>query len=439
MALTPTKWTQHFGDFTGYGAAVLVLGAVAWSATPLRARPRTFAAGLAAATAVAAVVLAGYNLWPYQGAWFTPTFSTLAPQIAGVGVATFVGVAGGGIVAVLLVRSTWQVAGGRPESLVPRRLPGPAPLVALVLGAVLALQMLIVVRVAVTHRDSYTLAADTVSTLRGQPCGLQERLSVETNPAAGLLPLAEGSPGRTIPVDVGGRTLPGVEVAGRVSTAWYALDPGQRNQALPVVVTTSGPLRPGDGLFLEFGDGSRLLERRPIAPRHPVQDDIRELAPTGADTVRLAVDAPAAARASASASLPRVPRLTPMTHLLPPGSNALLDWPIAFLFPCLRPEALPLGTAAVPEWRVGPPADDTETHITYLSEYGGPFVGPRLLVTEQRMPTYLAGDPLRDAAQVYQWVPIRPLARHEPVVTDRTVTGWHHEGHTRIPGIDPVE
>jgi arabinosyltransferase A/arabinosyltransferase B/arabinosyltransferase C len=237
---------------------------------------------------------------------------------------------------------------------------------------------------------------------------------------------------------VGGSTVPGVAVAGRVTTPWFTLDPQQRTQALPVVVTTSGTPRSGDRLFLDFGAGSRLLERRPLAPERPFHNDIRELAPAGADTVRLAVDAPNADRAPAVAALPRVPRLTPMTQLLPPGSSALLDWPVAFLFPCLTPEPLPPGTAAVPRWRVGPPAEDTESYITYQPEYGGPFVTPRLLVTERRMPTYLAGDPLRDGAQLYRWVPIQPLTRPEPVVTDRTVTGWHREGHARVPVIDPV-
>jgi arabinosyltransferase A/arabinosyltransferase B/arabinosyltransferase C len=437
MALTPTKWTQHFGDLAGYGTAVLVVGAVAGSAA-LLPRPRAFVAGLAATTAVSAIVLAGYNLWPYQGAWFTPTFSTLSPQVAGLQVATIALVAGGGVVAVLLARWAWQRAGGTPESPLPRRLPAPGPLLAVVLVGVLALQVLIVVRVAVSHRDSYTLAADTIATLRGRPCGLQERLSVETDPAAGLLPVAEGPPVRTLPVDVGGRTVPGVAVAGRTTTPWFTLDPQQRTQALPVVVTTSGWLRPGDGLFLDFGDGTRLLERRTLQPDLPIQDDIRELAPAGADTVRLVVDAPDMVQPPVVAALPRAPRLTPMTDLLPPGSSALLDWPVAFLFPCLTPEPLPLGTAALPRWRVGPSADDTETHITYQPEYGGPFVAPRLLITERRMPTYLAGDPLRDAGQLYRWVPIQPLARPEPVVIPRTVAGWHQEGHARVPGIDPV-
>jgi arabinosyltransferase A/arabinosyltransferase B/arabinosyltransferase C len=438
LVLTPTKWTQHFGDLAGYGAAVLVLGAVAWSAGPLRGRPRAHVAGLAATTVVAAFVLAGYNLWPYAGAWFSPTFSTLPPQVAELPVATVALVAGAAVVAALVVRLAWLRAGGGAPRL-PRRLPAPAPLVAAVLAGVLALQVLSLVRVAVAHRDSYTFAADTVATLRGEPCGLQERLAVETDPAAGLLPVAAGSPpAPAVPVDVGGRTLPGVAVAGRATTPWFALDPQQRTQALPVVVTTSGQLRPGDGLFLEFGDGDRVLERRRLTPQAPVHHDVRELAPAGADAVRLAVDAPEATRAPAVASLPRVPRLTPMTEVLPPGTRAVLDWPVAFLFPCLTPEPLPLGTAALAGWRVAPPAEETSEFITYAPDYGGPFAAPRLLITEQRMPTYLAGDPLRDAAELRRWVPIEQLARPEPRVTERTVTGWHRTGTARVPEVDPV-
>jgi hypothetical protein len=440
MTVAPTKWTQHFGDLAGYGAAVLVLGAAAWSAAPLRAHPRALVAGWAATTAVVSLVLAGYNAWPYAGVWFEPTFSTVVPQVGGVALATIVLVAGAIVVAAVLARWTWQRAGGSTSVQAPRRLPAPAPLVAVVLVAVLALQVLGLVKVAAEHPDSYTFAADTVATLRGERCGLQEKLSVETDPSAGLLrPVGGSSTAPTRPVDVGGRTLPGVAVAGRLTTPWFTLDPEQRSQTLPVVVTTSGATRPGDRLFLEFGDGDRVLERRPLAVEAPTPRDTRELAPPGTDTVRLAVDAPnTGPRVPAVASLPRVPRLTPMSQVLPAGSSAILDWPVAFLFPCLTPDPLPLGSAALAGWRVGPPAEDTGATITYEPRIGGPFAAPRMLITERRMATYLAGDPLRDAAQLYRWMPIGPLARPEPVVAVQTVPGWHRDGHARVPGVDPV-
>jgi EmbC C-terminal domain len=305
---------------------------------------------------------------------------------------------------------------------------------------VLALQVLSLVRVAVTHRDSYTPASDGIATVGGESCGLQRLLSVETDPAAGLLPIASGSPtGRTLPVNIGGNTMPGVAVAGRMTTAWFRLDPAQRSGALPVVVTTSGETEPGDSLAVEFGAGERVLERRPIVPDGAGPTDDRQMAPADADTVRLTVDAPnAGPRAPAVASLPRVPRLTPMTDVLPPGSRAILDWPVAFLFPCIEPEPLPLGTAGLAQWRVGPPASDPSAEITYSPGFGGPFAAARLLVTEQRMPTYLRGDPTRDAAQLYRWTSEEPLVSPPPVITEGTVTGWHRDGHARVPGLDPV-
>ncbi len=155
--------------------------------------------------------------------------------------------------------------------------------------------------------------------------------------------------------------------------------------------------------------------------------------------VRLLVDASTSGSADrALVTLPRVPLLTPMERLLPRGTQAILDWPVAFLFPCLMPAPLPLGTAAVAMWRVAPPASDPSAGITYAPVFGGPFAAPRLLVTEQRMPTYLTGDPARDAVQLFRWTPTVPLATPAPTVVQHTVAGWVSEGHTHVPGLDPV-
>ena len=234
--------------------------------------------------------------------------------------------------------------------------------------------------------------------------------------------------------------MAGVTVAGQVTTAWFTLDPRQRSGALPVVVTTAGTLRPGDVLQLQFGDASgSVIAGRGITTPVAGPADVRQIAPAGAESVRLLVDAGTGeTTAPALVTLPRAPLLTPMEKLLPRGSRAILDWPIAFLFPCLVPEPLPLGTAAVASWRVAPPAADPSAGITYAPGFGGPFAGPRLLVTQRRMPTYLVGDPTRDAVQLYRWVPISPLARPAPTVVERTVAGWASDGHARVPGLDPV-
>jgi arabinosyltransferase A/arabinosyltransferase B/arabinosyltransferase C len=302
-----------------------------------------------------------------------------------------------------------------------------------VLVVVLALQVGSLARIAVAHRDGYTPASDVLATLRGDPCGLQSALQVETDPAAGVLPAAP-PPARTpdvvpapaVPsappaeVDVGGRILPGVAVAGTAATPWYTLDPRQRTGALPVVVTVAGALRPGDVLEAEFGHAGEVLTAvaltGPGLAARGAPTDRRLIAPPGADGVRLVVTA--APGGVATASLPRAPVLTPMTEVLPPGTRAILDWPVAFVFPCLRPEPLPPGTAALAQWRVAPPADDPSALITYTPGLGGPFAGPRLLVQQRRMPLYLRGDPTRDPVTLYRWEPVMPLRALTPTVRD---------------------
>jgi arabinosyltransferase A/arabinosyltransferase B/arabinosyltransferase C len=87
---------------------------------------------------------------------------------------------------------------------------------------------------------------------------------------------------------------------------------------------------------------------------------------------------------------------------------------------------------------VAPPAADPSAGITYSPGFGGPFAAPRLLVTEARMPTYLAGDPTRDAVQLYRWSLVAPLTALKPTVVEHTVAGWVSDGHARVPGLDPV-
>jgi cell wall arabinan synthesis protein/arabinosyltransferase-like concanavalin domain-containing protein/EmbC-like arabinotransferase in arabinogalactan biosynthesis len=455
MMISPTKWTQHFGALAGLGTAVLTLGLVVFGRRalaavrdPATARRRRIA-GLAGATVVCGLVLAGQNMWPFVSGWYTPTFSTVLPQVRTVPLATIVLAAGGAVVIVLLAWSVWRRSAERsPAARPPAGIPAPATPVAVVLAVVLGLQVLSLARIATAHRDGYTPAADALATLRGDPCGLQSALQVETDPAAGVLaaapqpapvpgvvPAPAVAPAVPAEVDAGGTTLPGIAVAGTGATSWFTLDARQRAGTLPVVVTVTGTPRPGDVLNADFARGARVLATVPLAgAADGAPADRRLLAPPGADTVRLAVSAgtvAAGAGGSAVVSLPRAPVLTPMAQVLPRGTRALLDWPVAFVFPCLDPAPLPPGTASLPQWRVAPPADDPSAEITYTPGLGGPFAGPRLLVTQRRMPTYLRDDPVRDGVQLYRWDPVEPMRTLTPTVRDTTDAA--DAGHLRVP------
>ncbi|HEX5813291.1 MAG TPA: arabinosyltransferase domain-containing protein, partial [Pseudonocardia sp.] len=175
MMISPTKWTQHFGALAGLGTAVLTLGlvvfgrrALAGLRDPATARRRRIA-GLAGATVVCGLVLAGQNMWPFVSGWYTPTFSTVPPQVRTVPVATIVLVAGGAVVLALLAWSVWRRSAERAPGAPPtacrnaHRIPAPAAPVAVVLAVVLGLQVLSLARIAVVHRDGYTPAADALA------------------------------------------------------------------------------------------------------------------------------------------------------------------------------------------------------------------------------------------------------------------------------------
>jgi arabinosyltransferase A/arabinosyltransferase B/arabinosyltransferase C len=438
MTTNPTKWTQHFGDLAGIGAAVLVVGIAVVGRRALAGRVAPWLAGLGALTVAGSLVWAGTNVWPFVSNWWGLTWSTVTPFVAGVSIATLWLLLGVLVVGVALAVVAWRRSDGRAAA--PSRWwPSPALVATVLVAAVVALQVLAFARTSWAHRDDYTLASDAVSTLRGDPCGLGARMSVETDMAAGLLPAAPGPSVPVLPTDAGGVELPGIRVAGEGDTAWFRLDPAQRSRELPVVVTTSGELRPGDSLRVEFaGATDEVLASVALSASGDTPRDQRLLAPDGARSVRLVVDAPNVADSPAAATLPRVPRLTPLEQLLPRGTEAILDWPVAFVFPCLTPAPLPLGTTALPQWRVAPPQSDDAAAITYAPGFGGPFAAARTLVTEQRMAGYLDGDPLRDPAQVYRWVPRRPYAALTPQVTDVAVSGWATTGRARVPGPDPV-
>ena len=196
-------------------------------------------------------------------------------------------------------------------------------------------------RVAVAHRDSYTLASDARRHARRRPV------------RAAAHPLGGDRPGRGPAAATGGRgtvppgsaptaahpvpstsaacTLPGFVVAGRSPPAWFTLDPQQRDGGCRSSSRRSARCAPAT----TCGSSSdrRAAERRRSpgdAGRHPA------IAPAGAKAVRL-VSTRARGRHGPRSTLPRVPRLTPMDQVLPPGTRAILDWPVAFLFPCLAP------------------------------------------------------------------------------------------------------
>lgn len=450
LTFTPTKWTYHFGAFAGVGSAVLVVAVQLWSRTALaRATTRPLAAttvGTAALALAAGYALAGRNQWPYVSNYGI-TWSTLAPQLGGVSAATTALAGGLLLTAISGVSVAWAQAGGRLPSIT-RYLPAPGLLALILIVATVGLEVGSVARAGIRQRNSYSLAADSLKTLTGPNCGLADHLGVETNPLAGLLPafgggdLAGSLPADATSLQMAGMALPGWRIGTgslvRRHTSWYRLD--HRN--MPVVVTISGEFNRGTSLVAEFAHsgGPKPSVSHTVAladqPGAPAPRDVRIAVPDfrSADLVRLTVTAsPAPGTMPLVFSVPRVPRTVAMHDVLPPGTEAIVDWPVAFLYPCLQIAGTPEGTAALPRWRVSTPAADNSGYIATAPELGGPFATSRSLVRAEKLAVYLQGDPLRDVGTLYRWTPVTTFSIPAVSRVTRTTWGWQHFGHLHVP------
>ncbi|MDQ3900335.1 MAG: arabinosyltransferase domain-containing protein [Actinomycetota bacterium] len=461
LTFTPTKWTYHFGAFAGVGSAVLVIALHAWSGPALaRATSRPLTAGAAGAVATAALALAagfalaGRNQWPYVSNYGV-TWGTLAPQLGGVSAATTVLIGGLLLAAVSGVSVAWALAGGRPVPIA-RYVPSPGLLALVLVVATVGLQVASVARASVRQRTTYSLAADNITTLTGSSCGLADHLRVETSPLAGLLTPSGGSdpaglvPAEATALDMAGMALPGWRAAGtgpfiRGHTPWYRLD----DRGWPVVVTISGQLRPGTSLVAQFArSGGAQPTAQPTAqprevhsvtltdqPGAPAARDIRIAVPESAELVRLSVTAYQAPAAMPLVfSVPRIPRTVPMHDVVPPATEAVVDWPVAFLYPCLRIAGTPGGTATLPPWRVSTPVADGAGSIVLAPELGGPFATPRALIQAEQLAVYLQGDPMRDVATLYRWRPVTTFSTPGISRMSEIRWGWQHSGHLHVPG-----
>ena len=484
MTFTPTKWTMHFGALAGVGAALLVLAVRAWSGAGIRSiagsndrTVRGTAAGIAVVTVVSSLALAGLHQYPYVSNYGI-TWSTLAPVLFGYPMSTIALAAGLLLAGGLVVWSAWRGAGGSRQVQLPGWIPTPAVLALVLVLATVALQLGSFTRSSVERRDTYTVAGQNVDALTGDSCGLADDLLVEPDPKAGLLapvdgaatpPGAEGfvrlagaaadsRPEAGVPLTLAGTQLPGWASTGSetpyepvsLTSEWFRLTDAQQSGELPLVTTVSGDLGPRDGVVVEFGtsngtsNGTEVtavdLGDQPGAPEpRDIRMDPAAVAP-GTDVVRLVVtDGVKSQEIPLSVSEPRAPHLIPMNDLLPPGTTAITDWPVAFLFPCITLAALPPGTAELPTWRITPPTYDEDSgDITYAPQTGGPFVAPRLLVREARVSVYLRNDLLRDVAGLKRWVPITELGRPAVEVQSTVKPGWEHTGRVTVPGLDPV-
>lgn len=324
LALTPTKWTHHFGAFASIGAALGALTALATSSTVLRsARNRWwFLSGLLVILAMSAT---GPNAPWYVSQYGVPWFDK-PPSVDGFHASTLLiaGAALAGAVAVIQGLRHEPGAPPPPQRRHARRRAlriASAPL-AVFCGLLVFAEAAAMLKAMHKQRHGYSMAAANIAHITGHSCNLTDAVSVESDRLAGALrplpgtlladiPLNHGftlnSPlhptppdhtdtpptrGDRIPPPAGDTTNPvdtpppglgGAHIpiwssfspdrpgTGYLRTTWYALPDTARQGQAPVVISLAGKLSPTTPVIAQFArrapHGFHILDQIPLGGR----------------------------------------------------------------------------------------------------------------------------------------------------------------------------
>ncbi len=203
IALTPTKWTHHFGAFASVGAALAALTALATSASVLRsARNRWwFLSGLLAILALAST---GLNAPWYVSQFGVPWFDK-PPSFRGFQASTalITAAAAAAVIAVVEGLRTEPGAPPPPRERTDRRRRalriGSAPL-AVICGLLVFAEVGAMVKAIHKQRDSYSLGAANIAHLTGSTCNLSDAVLVEQDRSQGALVPVDTVRAREIPL-----------------------------------------------------------------------------------------------------------------------------------------------------------------------------------------------------------------------------------------------
>ncbi|MQA13813.1 MAG: arabinosyltransferase [Pseudonocardiaceae bacterium] len=467
LAVTPTKWVNHFGA-VGPAGTVVLTAALLRSPLPRRAGSTVRTVAVVVLALATAVVFAGPNLWRPFSDWGQPfgnhllpegtryELSLLAPHIFGVYLRNpvvwlvFAGLLAAGL-------AWWRRRGGRAPLTTDRGL--------LVAASVASVTLLLAVFVYAPIRQypGWTVALSNVRALAGQHCGLAG--AVQVLAPQGPQPTATGSPersgdfalaaGRPAPLtapsagttvwhdSVPPRAGDLADEQGTVTTPWFALpDSAATHLSVPVA---AGTVR-GQQVTVQFGTGDPA-DPRPTSTVEPALDRS-----AGRDTwqqVTVALDSQGSSgdsRATAFRIEARdevtgdgswlaiaAPSLTSWqpVRTLTRGQPVFADQLSAVLWPCVDQVPISDGIVTPPSVRLL--TDDGIPRFVLRNPHdplwGGTFVQVERVATYVRQASRIhpAGPPTRSWGQVRRVVYDHPFGLVE-VSTDTSLEpGWERE------------
>lgn len=261
LTLTPTKWTIQLGAFAGFAAALAAVTTVA-VAEAARHSLRNFSFFLAGVLFALAAAFAGYDNWVWPYSWGIPWFDR-QPLIAGHTISAMLLV----LSAVVGAFAAWQhyrldfrrrgeggMADAAEVELDDSELAGrsaqtrrtarrgkirlqlaSAPL-AVVLGGMVAFEMLAFAKAGVSGPESYTVTRGNLDALAGDRCGMAEHVLVEEHPSRFLLTPADGVPAARALTGPGSHGFTPKGIAAQLKPRSSGSAPGQINVASPVMI-----------------------------------------------------------------------------------------------------------------------------------------------------------------------------------------------------------
>ncbi|TCK27363.1 arabinosyltransferase B/arabinosyltransferase C [Pseudonocardia endophytica] len=462
VAVSPTKWVNHFGAVAAPATLLLALALVR-TPVPRRVPARVLAVATAAVGVAAAVSYAGPNLWRPFGDWGQPfgnhsvlgapiNTDSMAPHLGPLTLRSPVP-----WIAVALVAVWWiyrRRRAGRPSGLTPDR----AVLGTALSGGVVLLALVFAVA-PVAQAPGASVASMNLATFAGRGCGLADAVGVlsPTDPALGPpagpetlsgdlrpgIPPQRSAPPAVPTAQVWHDDVPGGSGTGAVTSGWYPLPAGGDDRSL--IVPATGDLRSGQSIALEFGTGpvgaptatARTELGLPGEKKADWTDLTAELSGVDLPGPVTAVRLVASDRLADSDSWFGV--AAPYLAAPRPASEVIGDSPVfadqasAALWPCANQITIADGIAQVPAFRLRT-GDDlegaTEDNSTFTAN-GGTLAGIDRSARYVEIPSAL--DPPGGRA-MFAWGHVeRVVTDHPAGLYDLDVGTVERWGWTRLP------
>ena len=208
----------------------------------------------------------------------------------------------------------------------------------------------------------------------------------------------------------------------KLETSWFDLPSASEERPL-LVASVAGRIehhdingieQEGNEVELQYGrktDGGvqklgavEMLDQGPTPQWRNLRYPIADL-PEDADVVRLvAKDSSLAEKDWVAVTPLRNPKLVELNTMFDSETPGLLDWTVAFQYPCQRPFYHHAGVDEIPEYRIMPDAPGKAKLSGFMDFLGGGSLAPVEAVnTSYEVPGYLKGDWQRDWGSVAKY------------------------------------